>query len=219
MIDASVARLFALDKNEGTSKLPLLAELEQPDRRDLPSETFSDTRPGTRRSVGTGQAPDDHRTAHIAEHDRSFARDIALDLGHLPRIQPADGVPTVGELMTRMPHTIDGGLTMTEAHVRMRSNKIRHLPVTKDGALVGIVTMSDLHLLETLEDVDPDSVLVEEAMSERPVIVEPDTPLDHVARMMVTEKIGSVLVAEEGALLGIFTTIDALRALMQVWDP
>jgi acetoin utilization protein AcuB len=98
----------------------------------------------------------------------------------------------------------------------MRGHKIRHLPVLEGGRLVGIVTERDLHLIETLRDVDPAQVAVEEAMSEHVYAVEPDAPLDAVATTLSEHKYGSAVVLQNGKVVGIFTTNDACRALAEL---
>jgi acetoin utilization protein AcuB len=98
----------------------------------------------------------------------------------------------------------------------MRSHKIRHLPVLEGGKLVGIVTERDLHLVETLRDVDPAKVTVEEAMSENVYAVQPDTALDVVAEALAEHKYGSAVVMQNAKVVGIFTTNDACRALSEL---
>lgn len=74
-------------------------------------------------------------------------------------------MPTLDRYMTRHPWTIAPTAMMSEAHRLMRAHAIRHLPVVDGDRVVGIVSMSDLHLLETLPDVRPEEVEVESAMS------------------------------------------------------
>lgn len=102
---------------------------------------------------------------------------------------------------------------LLEALRLMRLHSIRHLPVVKSGALVGILSQRDIHLLETLGDVDPARALVEEAMVRDVYTVEPDAPIDRVATQMADRRVGTAVVAHGSKLLGLFTTTDALRAL------
>ncbi len=119
--------------------------------------------------------------------------------------------------MTRMPHTIEPSATLQQAHELMRKYQIRHLPVMENDNLVGVVSLGDLHLLETLKDVDM-NVPVADAMSEKPVTVSPSEPLDAVAAQMADKRISSVVVViDDGEVQGIFTNIDALTALLHVW--
>lgn len=126
-------------------------------------------------------------------------------------------IPRIGQFMTPLPHTIEFDQPLTRAHELMRTHHIRHLPVMQNGKLLGLVSIRDLHLIETLRDVDPDEVPVEDAMAEEPYTVSPDEPLDAVAAIMADHKLGSAVVVEGGQVQGIFTTVDALRALLQLW--
>ena len=116
--------------------------------------------------------------------------------------------------MTPSPFTIGRDQTLSVAHELMHKHGIRHLPVLDGGALVGIVTDRDLHLVESLPGTDPASTLVEDAMTPDPYIVNADTPLKDVAKQMVDHKYGCAVVMERGHVAGIFTTIDALRLLL-----
>lgn len=98
----------------------------------------------------------------------------------------------------------------------LRENGIRHLLVMDGDRLAGIVTDRDLHLIETLRGVNPDEVAVEEAMTPDPLTMRCDTPIEEAALAMTARKIGSVVATDEGKVVGVFTTIDALRALVSL---
>ena len=70
--DSTTARLFALqaDQAANTTSLELVKELTNEARRQTQSERYSDSRPGTRQSTGTGHGVDDHRDAHSATAER-----------------------------------------------------------------------------------------------------------------------------------------------------
>lgn len=115
--------------------------------------------------------------------------------------------------MTRSVHTIGTKAPLTEAHRLMNDHGIRHLPVLEGGRLVGLLSQRDLHLIETLKDVVPKEVTVEEAMSQDAYTVAPEASLAEVAREMAKHKYGSAVILRGSEVLGIFTTTDALRAL------
>jgi acetoin utilization protein AcuB len=125
----------------------------------------------------------------------------------------------IDDFMTRSVHTIGTQSPLVDAHRLMNEHAIRHLPVLEGGTLVGMVSMRDLHLIETLKDVDPKEVLVEEAMSQDAYTVPPGTSLLEVARTMALHKYGSVVVARDGHVEGIFTTVDAMKALESLLSP
>ena len=123
--------------------------------------------------------------------------------------------PTIREYMTPSPHTVEADQPLTVAHQLMRAHDIRHLPVMERGELVGIVTSRDLHVLEGFKEVDRLTTPVRIAMTRFPFTVAADAPLEDVAHEMATHKHGSAIVVESGHVLGIFTTVDALRALAE----
>lgn len=88
---------------------------------------------------------------------------------------------------------IDPKDTIAEAARRMRLHTIRHLPVVSKGRVVGILSQRDVYLIETLKDVDPARVLVEEAMTREIYTVEPDEPIHAVAKEMADRRIGSAI--------------------------
>jgi acetoin utilization protein AcuB len=120
----------------------------------------------------------------------------------------------IADRMTRTPHLIGAEQSLKTAHALMRQHHVRHLPVLHGGKLIGVVSDRDLHLVETLHDVDPDNVRVEEAMSQDVYAVTPKTPLKAVVQEMATRKLGSAVVIDGTKVVGVFTTIDALETLM-----
>jgi acetoin utilization protein AcuB len=118
--------------------------------------------------------------------------------------------------MTSSPRTVRPRQTLAEAHRLMRRHRIRHLPVLDRGKLVGIVSQRDLMLIETLPDVNPREVPVEDAMISDVFSVPPGAPLASVASRMAAQKLGAVVIVEDGQVVGLFTATDACRALAEV---
>ena len=125
-------------------------------------------------------------------------------------------IPSIQKYMTYAPHTVGAEQPMTQAHRMMREHRIRHLPVLHAGKIVGIVSDGDLRLIETLKDVHPDEVRVEDAMTQSPYMVGPDTPLDEVVSQMAEHKYGCAIVTQSEKVVGIFTTVDACRAFAEM---
>ena len=126
---------------------------------------------------------------------------------------------TVALYMTPAPLTVRAGASLQDAHALMRKAHIRHLPVLEGTALVGLVSQSDLRLLETLKDVEPTEVTVREAMSIAPFTASPRTALSSVCSKMARRRIGSTVVVSRGKPVGVFTTVDALKALARLTAP
>ena len=120
---------------------------------------------------------------------------------------------TVREVMSSSPITISGELSLDDARQRMHDHQIRHLPVFDGGHLVGLVSQRDLGVIGSIPGVNPSKLAVREAMSSKPYTVSPDDKLGGVVEMMASRKIGAAVVTEGGAVVGMFTTIDALHTL------
>jgi acetoin utilization protein AcuB len=123
---------------------------------------------------------------------------------------------TVQRYMAVSPVVIASHSTLADAHQLMRERGVRHLPVVEGTRLVGVVSQRDLYLIESLRNVDASADTVAEAMNAEPYAVAPDAPLEEVAREMAEHKYGSAVVVHRGEVVGIFTTVDALRALAYV---
>ncbi len=115
--------------------------------------------------------------------------------------------------MTTTPFTVNGEQSLTEAAKLMDGHSIRHLPVVNDGKIVGIISESDLRMMLTFKGADFTQEKVKQAMTFSPIIVNIEAKLDEVCIQMAEKKIGSVLIQDNHKLVGIFTWIDALKAM------
>ena len=125
-------------------------------------------------------------------------------------------IPSISKYMTPIPTTIEAGATLAAAAKSMKDQRIRHLPVMRDGELLGIISERDISFVESFSIVDPLQVTVGGAMVEKPYTVGPDTALDEVVAMMAEHKYGSAVVVQNKRVVGIFTTVDACRALSEL---
>lgn len=122
-------------------------------------------------------------------------------------------MPTVKAVMTAFPYSVEAGATLARAQAFMREHRIRHLPVTRDGDLVGMISDRDIKLVLGPDFAYPEAerTTVGEAMVQDAYIVDLDTRLDAVLHHMAEEQLGSAVVTRKGKLVGIFTVTDACR--------
>jgi acetoin utilization protein AcuB len=125
--------------------------------------------------------------------------------------------PTVKIAMTTFPYTIEIDASADEAWAMMLKHHIRHLPVTNDGQLVGIVTERDLRLV-LRPGGKPGEISLRSTCETDAYIVDDDTPLAVVARNLAERQLGSALVARHGKLVGILTASDACRHLADLLE-
>lgn len=124
--------------------------------------------------------------------------------------------PTVDDFMSKAPHTIGDAQPLSTAIRLMGEHAIRHLPVLRGGELVGMLSQRDLLLIENAVGPGSATLPVSDAMSPDTFTVTPKTPLRDVAEKMAKTKAGSVVVMEGVKVVGVFTTVDAMRALSSV---
>jgi len=125
-------------------------------------------------------------------------------------------IPPVSKYMTTTPHTAEGSVTLAAASKLMQAHGIRHLPVVAGDKLLGVITERDIKLAESFSIVDPEKVTVHGTMTEDLYSVSPETPLDEVVATMAEKKYGSAIVVQNKRVVGVFTTVDACRALSEL---
>lgn len=125
----------------------------------------------------------------------------------------------VKDVMNSPVLSVPEGLSLQEAHDFMYANKVRHLPVVREGRVVGVITDRDVRLACSplaKGTVASPSTPVNKVMSHPVVIADPLDPVEEAARTMRTRKIGCLPVLENDELVGIVTGIDLLDALLKL---
>ncbi len=124
----------------------------------------------------------------------------------------------VKDWMTKEPLVVSPKTSIEEAIRTMRENRVRHLPVVKDGeSLVGLVTQTDLLQASpspatSLSVWEINFLLakmqVRDAMTREVVVVEEECPLEEAALIMAEHKFGCLPVVRGRQLVGIITETD-----------
>lgn len=136
----------------------------------------------------------------------------------------------VGMWMSRNPLTVKMQTPVTDAARLMAERQVRRLLVAEpwpDGPrLLGIITAKDvIHAFPP--NVNPFAIAGPDAsvsattagdiMTARPLTTTPDAPIEEVAAMMRSHKIGAVPVLREKTLVGIITESDIFRAFVSLF--
>ena len=128
----------------------------------------------------------------------------------------------IKDIMTKDLITVEPKTSLRDAHMIMRQQKIRKLPVVKGEKLVGIVTydmvleaspspatslsIQELHYLLA-------EMKIEEIMDRDPVTLAPDTPFEKALALSQNDRIRGFPVVEKGKLVGIATHGDIILLL------
>lgn len=130
------------------------------------------------------------------------------------------------DVMTADPATVDDQKTVREAIEILLALGARHLPVTSDGQLLGIVSDRDVRQLivpvswnqSAVREESENASLLDEpvtaVMSGGTIAVSPDASIGEVIDLICDHGIGALPVTDtNGAVVGIVSYVDVLRAL------
>jgi CBS domain-containing protein len=114
--------------------------------------------------------------------------------------------------MTASPKTVSPDTTVMEAAKVMATENVGSLPVVEDDQLVGIVTDRDLALQVVAKGLDPKNVRVTDVYTEKPVVANPDEPLDEALQRMAQQQVRRLPVVDDGRLVGVLAQADVARS-------
>jgi acetoin utilization protein AcuB len=122
----------------------------------------------------------------------------------------------MADCMTKSPLTVDRTTSLAAALKIMEDKGFRHLPVVAGKRLLGVVSERELRCLENMRGFDSAGCTVEDCTLGPTFTVPPDALVSDVAREMAERKVGSAVVADGEEVVGLFTTVDAMRVLADV---
>ena len=126
----------------------------------------------------------------------------------------------VKDVMKTQLVTLNADSKLGFANDIMYLGRIRHLPVVKGEAVVGILTQRDLYrasltsiLTNWKENKEfLDSIKVSEVMTKNVITVAPDATIEEAAQIMIDKKVGGLpVVKEKNKLVGLITETDVLQ--------
>lgn len=126
----------------------------------------------------------------------------------------------VKDVMKTQLVTLNADVKLGFANDIMYLGRIRHLPVVRGEALVGILTQRDLYrasltsiLTNWKENKEfLDSIRVSEVMTKNVITISPDATMEDAAQIMIDKKVGGLpVVQEKTKLIGLITETDVLQ--------
>jgi len=128
--------------------------------------------------------------------------------------------------MTQPAVTVEPATLLLDAALTMRASALRHLPVTEQGRLVGLITDRDVQRcapsrLIPISEEDYNAVFadtnVSRVMTREPRTVAPDTPLLAAIELMQESRYGCLPVVDDNdQLVGILTRGDLVDAFQRL---
>lgn len=131
----------------------------------------------------------------------------------------------IKERMSKPVISVPPEMPILDALKLMQREKIRRVPVVKNGKMVGIVSDKDL-LNAGPSDATSLSVwemnylmskiMVRDVMTREVRTVHEDTPIEEAARIMADNKIGGLPVMRDGRVVGLITETDLFKILLEL---
>lgn len=132
--------------------------------------------------------------------ETSLTMDV-LAAGRQPRTTP------LSTILIRKLITLDYNQTMSSAYQKMRENNIRHLPISRDKKIIGMLSIRDFanyYNFKVAQSNNPEDQ-IKNYMQENLAMIEEPTSVQKAAQLMKEKKIGSLLVTRNGEITGIVT--------------
>ena len=146
---------------------------------------------------------------HLMANVPAFAR-------FFNRSRPAEGRDAdlatlkVGDLMTRGPVSLPPEASVAEVARLMRDKHVSSVAITRDGALLGLITTRDLTERVLAEGLGLDTP-VQQVMTPDPVSLGPEALGSDILHAMLERRIGHLPVVQDGKLKGMITQTDLTR--------
>ena len=120
----------------------------------------------------------------------------------------------IDAVMSPTPFIVDAKTTLADAQKEMKTHGIRHLLVSEEGTLVGVLTEGNVKSALSFREKGDRLPTVGDICNPEFVVVPRGSSLADVARQMGAQKLSCVVVIDdEERASGIFTTTDACRVL------
>jgi len=129
----------------------------------------------------------------------------------------------VSHIMTKNVHTVSHTDSLRDVANVFKDSNIHHLPVKKGNEIVGIISSSDLNRLafgklydhqEGADNAVLDSLSIDQVMTHNPLTVNADDSIKEVAEVFTNANFHAMPVLENNNLVGIVTTKDLLKYML-----
>jgi CBS domain-containing membrane protein len=133
----------------------------------------------------------------------------------------------VADIMSREVVTLTEDDTLADARTCMERGRVRHLPVLRDGKLVGLVTHRDMlaasfSVFSQVSEQEERRVLAQVPVAELMhdvVTATPEMSVREAARVLLDNRFGCLPVVDrDGTLVGIVTEADFLRLAVRMLE-
>jgi len=114
---------------------------------------------------------------------------------------------------------------LTKAESLFKHYKIRHIPVVSGATIIGMLSYTDLLRISFADAIDDDEEVVdttvynmftvEQVMAKKLTTITPETTIKEAAEILSTNNFHALPVCEDHLLVGILTTTDLIKYLLE----
>lgn len=130
----------------------------------------------------------------------------------------------VSTIMTKNVVKLNLSDDLTKAEMLFKKHHIRHIPVVYSNKIVGMLSYTDLLRISFADAIDDDEDVVdttvynmftvEQVMAKKIVSISPETTIKEAAEILATKEFHALPVCEGELLVGIVTTTDLIKYLI-----
>lgn len=130
----------------------------------------------------------------------------------------------VSTIMTKNVVKLNLSDDLTKAEMLFKKHHIRHIPVVYSNKIVGMLSYTDLLRISFADAIDDDEDVVdttvynmftvEQVMAKKIVSISPETTIKEAAQILATKEFHALPVCEGELLVGIITTTDLIKYLI-----
>ena len=133
----------------------------------------------------------------------------------------------ISQIMTTNVVTLTTKDDLVTAEETFKKHRIRHIPIVSGDTVLGILSYTDLMRISFADAIDDDEYEVdtmvynmfsiEQVMVKDVVSVPPTATVKEVAQFLAQKEFHALPVVYEGKLVGIVTTTDLIRYLLEMY--
>lgn len=126
--------------------------------------------------------------------------------------------------MTRHLHTLTLEDSLSDARRKFEDLNVRHFPVVDGTSLIGILSLTDILRMSfgdkfgssqtEADEAIFEMLSIDQVMKHQPRTIEPSHSVEEVAEILASEEFHALPVVEGETLIGIVTTTDVIRFLL-----
>lgn len=131
----------------------------------------------------------------------------------------------VSEIMTENVVTLSSEDNLSTAEMLFKTKKIRHIPVVRDAAIIGMLSYTDLLRIsfadavyedeETIDTIVYNMFTIEQVMAKKLISVSSHTTIKKVAEILSKNEFHAIPIVDDKKLVGIVTTTDLINYLLK----